>query len=70
MEQDCNLDYNFPKYNPNPEDINMLDNSPGDVRSLGYDIVMNGYELGGGSIRIHQKNMQQQLALNITTFFE
>ena len=46
---------------PNPEDINMLENSPGQVRSLGYDIVMNGYELGGGSIRIHSKDMQQEI---------
>ncbi len=46
---------------PNPEDIDMLGTSPGEVRSLGYDIVMNGYELGGGSIRIHDKNMQQDI---------
>jgi len=46
---------------PNPEDLNKLDESPGDVRSLGYDIVMNGYELGGGSIRIHNKDMQKKI---------
>ena len=46
---------------PNPEDLNKLDESPGEVRSLGYDIVMNGYELGGGSIRIHNKDMQQKI---------
>ena len=46
---------------PNPEDIDKLDSSPGNVKSLGYDIVMNGYELGGGSIRIHNKDMQQQI---------
>ena len=46
---------------PNPEDLDKLNNSPDKVRSLGYDIVMNGYELGGGSIRIHNKDMQQQI---------
>ena len=46
---------------PNPDDIDMLESSPGNVRSLGYDIVMNGYELGGGSIRIHSKDMQQKI---------
>ncbi len=50
-----------PFTSPNIEDIGMLDESPGDVRSLGYDIVMNGYELGGGSIRIHDKDMQKKI---------
>ena len=47
-----------PFTSPNPEDIHLLDESPGKVRSWGYDIVMNGYELGGGSIRIHDKDLQ------------
>ena len=50
-----------PFTSPNPEDVEMLENSPEKVRSLGYDIVMNGYELGGGSIRIHSKDMQQKI---------
>ena len=50
-----------PFTSPNIEDIGLLDESPGDVRSLGYDIVMNGYELGGGSIRIHDKDMQKKI---------
>ena len=50
-----------PFTSPNMEDIEMLDGSAGEVRSLGYDIVMNGYELGGGSIRIHEKEMQQKI---------
>jgi len=50
-----------PFTSPNIEDIDQLDTSPGEVRSLGYDIVMNGYELGGGSIRIHDKEMQQKI---------
>ena len=50
-----------PFTSPNIDDIDMLETSPGEVRSLGYDIVMNGYELGGGSIRIHDKKMQQTI---------
>ena len=43
------------------EDIDLLQNSPGDIRSLGYDMVMNGYELGGGSIRIHDSKLQSKI---------
>ena len=50
-----------PFTSPNPEDVKLLDTSPGEVRSWGYDIVMNGYELGGGSIRIHNKDMQSKI---------
>ena len=50
-----------PFTSPNPEDIHLLDESPGKVRSWGYDIVMNGYELGGGSIRIHDKDLQAKI---------
>ena len=50
-----------PFTSPNFEDIDLLDKSPGEVRSLGYDIVMNGYELGGGSIRIHESNLQAKI---------
>jgi len=50
-----------PFTSPNPEDIDMLDENPGQVRSWGYDIVMNGYELGGGSIRIHDKELQSKI---------
>ena len=50
-----------PFTSPNFEDIKQLDNNPGDVRSLGYDIVMNGYEVGGGSIRIHSKQLQSKI---------
>ena len=50
-----------PFTSPNMEDIDLLDKAPGEVRSLGYDIVMNGYELGGGSIRIHDAELQSKI---------
>ena len=50
-----------PFTSPHPDDIEKLDTDPGNVRSLGYDIVMNGYELGGGSIRIHNKDLQGKI---------
>ena len=50
-----------PFTSPNAEDMNLLDESPGEVRSLGYDIVMNGYELGGGSIRIYDSTLQAKI---------
>ncbi len=50
-----------PFTSPNMEDMDKLESNPGAVRSLGYDIVMNGYELGGGSIRIHDKSLQARI---------
>ena len=50
-----------PFTSPNFEDIKKLDDNPGAVRSLGYDMVMNGYEVGGGSIRIHNKDLQSKI---------
>ena len=50
-----------PFTSPNFNDIENLDTNPGEVRSLGYDIVMNGYEIGGGSIRIHDKDLQSKI---------
>lgn len=43
---------------PKPEDIALLETNPGAVRANAYDLVINGVELGGGSIRIHDKDMQ------------
>jgi aspartyl-tRNA synthetase len=46
---------------PNPEDLAKLDSSPGEVRALAYDVVLNGTELGGGSIRIHDSALQRRI---------
>ena len=46
---------------PLDEDIHMLDTNPGAVRARAYDIVLNGTELGGGSIRIHQQELQARM---------
>jgi aspartyl-tRNA synthetase len=53
---------------PRSEDIPKLADSPGEVLSDAYDIVLNGTEIGGGSIRIHNQEIQSQVfdALNIS----
>ena len=50
-----------PFTSPNFSDMDNFDKAPDQVRSLGYDIVMNGYELGGGSIRIHDAELQSKI---------
>lgn len=50
-----------PFTSPNPEDIDKLDSDTGAVRATAYDMVVNGNELGGGSIRIHDAKLQDKM---------
>ncbi len=50
-----------PFTSPNFDDLDKMESNPNHVRSQGYDIVMNGYELGGGSIRIHDSDLQSKI---------
>jgi aspartyl-tRNA synthetase len=44
-----------------PEDLPLLETRPGDARALAYDLVLDGNEVGGGSVRIHRENVQEQV---------
>ena len=60
-EQDRYVATHHPFTSPVPEDANLLESEPRKVRGQHYDIVLNGVELGGGSIRIHQPDLQKRV---------
>lgn len=57
-----------PFTHPRNEDIPLLETEPEKVKAIAYDIVLNGVELGGGSIRIHERDLQAKMfkALKLT----
>ncbi|RXZ84897.1 aspartate--tRNA ligase [Paenibacillaceae bacterium] len=46
---------------PNEEDVHLFDSDPGQIRAQAYDLVLNGYEVGGGSMRIYKREVQEQM---------
>ncbi len=54
-----------PFTSPYPEDLELFRTDPGKVRARAYDLVINGVEIGGGSIRIHDESMQKQMFDNL-----
>lgn len=50
-----------PFTSPKPEDLHLLQSEPGRIRANAYDMVLNGNEIGGGSIRIHDKDLQARM---------
>jgi len=65
LEEDEELGRFFAKHHPftspKPEDISLLDSNPGTVRANAYDMVINGVEVGGGSIRIYDSELQKKM---------
>ena len=55
------LEMGNPFTSPNPEDFHKLDTATGEVRATAYDMIVNGNELGGGSIRIHDAQLQDKM---------
>lgn len=50
-----------PFTSPHPDDLDLLESNPGACRAVAYDLVLNGYEVGGGSIRIHDAETQSRM---------
>ena len=46
---------------PHPDDVDRLETDPLSVRSQAYDLVLNGWELGSGSVRIHRRELQERV---------
>lgn len=46
---------------PREEDVHLFDTDPGQIRAQAYDIVLNGYEVGGGSMRIYKRDVQEKM---------
>ncbi|OJU37988.1 MAG: aspartate--tRNA ligase, partial [Bacteroidales bacterium 45-6] len=65
LEKDEELGRFFAKHHPftspKEEDIHLLDSDPGAVRANAYDMVINGVEVGGGSVRIHNSDLQEKM---------
>ncbi|MBQ1237517.1 MAG: Asp-tRNA(Asn)/Glu-tRNA(Gln) amidotransferase GatCAB subunit C, partial [Oscillospiraceae bacterium] len=60
-EEDRYVSKHHPFTHPYIEDIDKMESDPGAVRSIAYDLVINGYEAGGGSIRIHDQGLQKKM---------
>jgi aspartyl-tRNA synthetase len=60
-EEGCMQSEHHPFTSPNLEDLHLIHEEPLKMRSSGYDIVLNGYEIGGGSQRIHNSDLQQKV---------
>ena len=67
-EEQRYMSVHHPFTSPNLEDIDKMENDPANCRSIAYDIIYNGNELGGGSVRIHNSELQQRVfkALGLT----
>ncbi|MEA2012815.1 MAG: aspartate--tRNA ligase [Verrucomicrobiota bacterium] len=60
-EEERYVAMHHPFTSPIPEDIEKLENNPANVRAQAYDVILNGVELGGGSIRIHNPDVQAKM---------
>ena len=60
-EEDRYVAMHHPFTMPMDEDLPLIDTNPGAVRAKAYDIVLNGTEMGGGSVRIHQADIQAKM---------